>query len=166
MTQIEHLRTVTPVWIHPWLWNNAQNLTQYRRGPLLFSKLIDHISRSQGAKIADFDSNWAFPGCQSSLTSLMDFKCCTKGWRSREEVPYCFLGSSIKFQGRTGWKINDSNPLWVRLVGRWQLSNPSDLPCCLWFTISLDCDFISQVTRALIQYKHDNLPVKEISLWK
>ena len=28
-----------------------------------------------------------------------------------------------------GWKINDFNPIWVRLLGRSQLSNPSDLPC-------------------------------------
>ena len=41
-------------------------------------------------------------------------------------------GSSIKFQGHTGWKINDFNPIWVRLLGRSQLSNPSDLPCWPW----------------------------------
>ena len=44
-------------------------------------------------------------------------------------MPYCFLGSSIKFQGHTGWQIDDLNPIWVRLLGRSQLSNPSDLPC-------------------------------------
>ena len=48
-----------------------------------------------------------------------------------EEVPYCFLGSSIKFQGHTGWKIDNFNPIWVRLLGRSQLSNPSDLPSFL-----------------------------------
>ena len=46
-----------------------------------------------------------------------------------EEVPYNFSGSSIKFWGHTGWKIDVSNPIWVRLLGRSQLSNPSDLPC-------------------------------------
>ena len=44
-------------------------------------------------------------------------------------MPYCFLGSSITFQGHTGWKIDDLNPIWVRLLGWSQLSNPSDLPC-------------------------------------
>ena len=58
-----------------------------------------------------------------------------KAWSSIEEVPYCFLGSSIKFQGHTGWKIDDLNPIWVRLLCRSQLSNPSDLPClCLFPT--------------------------------
>ena len=48
---------------------------------------------------------------------------------SIEEVLCYFSGSSIKFRGHTGWKIDDSNPIWVRLLGRSQLSNPSDLPC-------------------------------------
>ena len=52
-----------------------------------------------------------------------------KAWRSIEEVPYYFWGSSIKFQGHTGWKIDNFNPIWVRLLGQSQLSNPSDLPC-------------------------------------
>ena len=58
-----------------------------------------------------------------------------KAWCSIEEVPYYFLGSSIKFWGHTSWKMDDSNPIWVRLLGRSQLSNPSDLPCypsALW----------------------------------
>ena len=45
-----------------------------------------------------------------------------------EEVPYCFSRSSIKFQGHTGSKIDDLKPVWIRLLGRSQLSNPSDLP--------------------------------------
>ena len=40
-----------------------------------------------------------------------------------------FFWSSTKFQGHMGWKINDFNPIWVRLLGWSQLSNPSDLPC-------------------------------------
>ena len=36
-----------------------------------------------------------------------------KAWCSIEEVPYYFSGSSIKFRGHTGWKIDDSNPIWV-----------------------------------------------------
>ena len=37
-----------------------------------------------------------------------------------KEVPYCFLRSTIQFQGHTGQ---------TRLLGWSQLSNPSDLPC-------------------------------------
>ena len=76
-----------------------------------------------------------------------------KAWSSIEEVPYCFARSSVKFQGRTALKIIEFDPDWVfpdcnsslnspmatkwctklesnlRLLGRSQLSNPSDLPC-------------------------------------
>ena len=71
-------RTVAPVWIHPWPWNDAQSLKQNRRGALLFFKVIHQISRSHGTKIADFDPNWGFPDCNSSLNSLMAMKWCTK----------------------------------------------------------------------------------------
>ena len=52
-----------------------------------------------------------------------------KAWCNVEEVPCCFPRSSIKFQGHTGWKIDDLDQIWARLLGRSQLSNPSDLPC-------------------------------------
>ena len=52
-----------------------------------------------------------------------------KAWCNLEEVPYNFLRSSIKSKGHTGWKIDELNLFWVRLLGRSQLSNPSDLPC-------------------------------------
>ena len=50
LTQIGRFRTVTPVWIHRWLWNVAQSLKQQRRDTLLFSKVIHQISRSHGTK--------------------------------------------------------------------------------------------------------------------
>ena len=33
-----------------------------------------------------------------------------KAWSSMEEVPYCFLRSSVKYQGHTGQKIVDFDP--------------------------------------------------------
>ena len=43
-------RTVTPIWFHWWLWNDAQSFKQYRRGALLFFKVIRQISRSHRTK--------------------------------------------------------------------------------------------------------------------
>ena len=71
-------RTVTPVWIHIWWWNDTYSLMLLRRGALLFFKVIRQISRSHGAKIAEFDPDWAFPDCNSSLNSPMAMKCYTK----------------------------------------------------------------------------------------
>ena len=47
-TRIERFRTVTIVWIHRWLWNDAQSLKQHRRGALFFFKVIHQISRAHG----------------------------------------------------------------------------------------------------------------------
>ena len=79
LTQIGRFRTVTPVWIHWWIWNDTQSLMLYRRCALLFFGVIHQISRSHRQIIDDF------------------------------------------------------NPIWVRLLRRSQLSNPSDLPCFKWW---------------------------------
>ena len=49
-TQLNRFRTVTPVWIHIWWWNDAYSLMMLRRGGLLFLKVIREISRSRGSK--------------------------------------------------------------------------------------------------------------------
>ena len=36
-----------------------------------------------------------------------------KAWNSKEEMPYCFPSSSIKFQGHTGQNITDFDPNWT-----------------------------------------------------
>ena len=49
-TQLNRFRTVTPVWIHIWRWNDAYSLIMLRRGVLLFLKVIRQILRSHGSK--------------------------------------------------------------------------------------------------------------------
>ena len=49
-TQLSRFRTLTPVWIHIWQWNDAYSLMMLRRGALLFLKVIHQISRSHGSK--------------------------------------------------------------------------------------------------------------------
>ena len=55
-TQLSRFRTVTPVWIHIWWWNDIYSLMLLRRGALLFFKVIRQISRSHGAK-----NRWIWP---------------------------------------------------------------------------------------------------------
>ena len=55
LTLFEHFRTVTLVWVHRWLWNDAQSLKQPRAGVLLFSKDICQILKLCGLEIADLD---------------------------------------------------------------------------------------------------------------
>ena len=104
----------------------------YKIGALLFSNVIHQISGSRRTKKnRQFWSELSVSKLQIQFEFTDGFEIMHKAWRSREEVPYCFPRSSIKFQGHTGWKINELNPIWVRLLGRSQLSNPSDLPCYL-----------------------------------
>ena len=71
ITPLSRFRTVTPVWIHIWWWNDAYSLKLLRRGALLFFKVIRQMSKSHDEKIVDFDPNWAFPDYKSSLNSPM-----------------------------------------------------------------------------------------------
>ena len=75
-TQLNRFRTVTPVWIHIWWWNDAYSLMLPRRGALLFFKVIRQFQGNTAKKIVDFDPNWAFPDCDSSWNSPMATKWC------------------------------------------------------------------------------------------
>ena len=50
ITPLSRFRTVTPVWIHIWWWQDARSLMVLRRGALLFFKVNRQISRSHGTK--------------------------------------------------------------------------------------------------------------------
>ena len=57
--------------MHWWLRNDAWSLMKHIRGALLFFKVIHRISRPHGTKkLADFDPNWVFPVCNSSLNKM------------------------------------------------------------------------------------------------
>ena len=100
-------------------WSNIQVV------PYCFSRSSIKSQGHTGQKIADFDPNLGFPGCNPGLNSPMALKWFTKLDVVYKSCPVVFR-SSIKFQGHTGRKIDDLNPIWV---GRSQLSNPSDLTC-------------------------------------
>ena len=78
-TQLNRFRTVTPVWIHIWWWDDAYSMIMLRRGALSFFNVIRQISRSHGSKNRlIWPRSGAFPDCNSSLNSPMATKWCTK----------------------------------------------------------------------------------------
>ena len=83
--------------------------------------------RSHRTKNCWFWPELSVSGLQFEFTD--GFEMMHKASCSIVEVAYYFFRSSIKSQGHRGWKMYDLNPIWVRLLGRSQLSNPSDLPC-------------------------------------
>ena len=91
-------------------------------------------------KIVDFDPNWAFPDCNSSLNSPMAMKCCTKLETTKKRCPIVFQGHPSNFKVTR----DKTSPILTqigrfRTIGRSQLSNPSDLPCCIsdWHFVDL-----------------------------
>ena len=77
-TQLSRFRTVTPVWIHIWWWNDTKTWCCLGEVPYCFSRSSVKFQGHTALKIVKFDPDWAFPDCNSSLNSPMDMKCCTK----------------------------------------------------------------------------------------
>ena len=100
--------------------------------PYCFSRSYVNFQGHMALKIVEFDPNWAFPDCNSSLNSSMAMKCCTKLETAKERCPIVFQGHPSNFKV-TRYK---TSPILTqigrfRTIGRSQLSNPSDLPCFL-----------------------------------
>ena len=98
--------------------------------PYCFSRSYVKFKGHTALKIVEFDPNWAFPECNSSLNSPMAMKCCTKLETAKERCPIVFQGHPSIFKV-TRYK---TSPILTqigrfRTIGRSQLSNPSDLPC-------------------------------------
>ena len=98
--------------------------------PYCFSRSSVKFQGHTALKIVEFDLDWAFPDCNSSLNSPMAMKCCTKLETAKERCPIVFQGHPSNFKV-TRYK---TSPILTqigrfRTIGRSQLSNPSDLPC-------------------------------------
>ena len=98
--------------------------------PYCFSRSSVKFQGHIALKIVEFDSNWAFPDCNSSLNSPMAMKCCTKLETAKKRCPIVFQGHPSNFKVTR----DKTSPILTqigrfRTIGRSQLSNPSDLPC-------------------------------------
>ena len=98
--------------------------------PYCFSRPYIKFQGHTALKIIEFDPNWAFPDCNSSLNSPMAMKCCTKLEIAKERCPIVFQGHPSNFKV-TRYKTSPIlTQIWrFQTIGRSQLSNPSDLPC-------------------------------------
>ena len=81
ITQLSRFRTVTPVWIH--IDDEMMHKAWCCLGevPYYFSRSSVKFQGHTALKIVDFDPNWVFPDCISSLNSPMATK-----WRIKLEV--------------------------------------------------------------------------------
>ena len=100
--------------------------------PYCFSRSSVKFQDHTALKIVEFDPNWAFPDCNSSLNSPMAMKCCRKLETAKERCPIVFQGHPSNFKvtrDKTSPILTQIGRFWT--IGRSQLSNPSDLPCWL-----------------------------------
>ena len=105
-------------------WNSIEEV------PYCFSRSSVKLQGHTALKIVEFDPNWPFPVCNSSLNSPMAMKCCTKLETAKERCPIVFQGHPSNFKVTQ----DKTSPILIqigrfRTIGRSQLSNPSDLPC-------------------------------------
>ena len=111
-------------------WSNIEEV------PYHFSRSSIKFQGHTGQKIAYFDPNWAFPDCNFGLNSPMDLKWCTKLDIVWKRCPIIFRGHLSNFKVTQAEK-SDLDQIWARLLGRAQLSNPSDLPCSRSYRTSI-----------------------------
>ena len=92
LSRIGRFRTVTPVWIHQWLWNDSQSLKQHRRGALLFFKVISQISRSHATRLKNrrFWPKLGVSGLQLQFEFINGYEMMRTPWSNIGEVPYFF----------------------------------------------------------------------------
>ena len=67
-------------------WSNIEEV------PYCFSRSSVKFQGHIALEIFEFDSNWAFPDCNSSLNSPMAMKCCTKLETAKKRCPIVFQG--------------------------------------------------------------------------
>ena len=94
-TQLNRFRTVTPVRIDIWWWNDAYSLMLLRKCALLFFKVIRQISRSHGSKNRRIWPRLGVSGLWLKFEFINGYEIVHKAWSSIEVVPYCFSRSSI-----------------------------------------------------------------------
>ena len=69
-----------------------------REVPYSFSRSSVKFRGHTGPKFADFDPNWVFPDCNSSLIAPMDLKWCTKLDVLFKRCPIVFQGHPSNFK--------------------------------------------------------------------
>ena len=96
LTRIECFRIVTSVSIHRWMMHKAWS--RIEEVPYCFSRSSVKFQGHTAKKIVDFDPNWPFPDCNSSLNSPMAPKWCTKLEVALKRCPIVFQGHPSNFK--------------------------------------------------------------------
>ena len=108
-----------------------------------FSRSSVKFQGHTALKIVEFDPDWAFPDCNSSLNSPMATTWCTKLEGALKR--YCFSRSSVKFQGHTALKIVEFDPNWPFPDSNSSLNTPMATKWCTKLEVALKrCPIVFQ----------------------
>ena len=117
-----------------------------------YVKLQGHMAK----KIIDFDPNWPFPDCYSSLKFTNGYEMMHKACSSIEEMPYCFSRWYVKFQGHIALKIVEFDPDWVFPDCNSSLNSPMAPKWCTKLQIALKrCPIVFWVICQILR-SHDS----------
>ena len=78
--------------------------------PYCFPRSSSKFQGHTGQNIANFDPNWAFPNCNSSLNSPMDLKWCTKFDVVKEKCHIVFRDNPSNFNVTQAEKLT----IWIQ----------------------------------------------------
>ena len=98
--------------------------------PYCFSRSSVKFQCHTGHKIIDFDPNWAFPDCKSSLNSPMALKWCTKLDVVQKRCPINFEWHSSNFKATRNNKIANFDPNWAFPDCNSSMKSPIALKWC------------------------------------
>ena len=107
-TQLSRFRTMTPVRIDIWQWNDAQSLMLLRRGALLFFKVISQISRSYKTQKSLILTKLDVSGLYLQFEFTDGYEMMHKAWSRIGEVSYCFSRSFCQIS-----ILNQIVPFWT-----------------------------------------------------
>ena len=98
--------------------------------PYCFSRSYVKLQGHTALKVVDFDPNWAFPDCNSSLESPMATKWCTKLEVALKRCPIVFQGYPSNFQGHIALKIIEFDWNWAFPDCNSSLNSLMGMKCC------------------------------------
>ena len=118
MTHFSSFQTATPVWIHILRWNDAAWCC-LGEVPYCFSRSSVKFQGHTAKTIVEFDPDWAFPDCNSSLNSPMATKWYTNIEVAWKRCPIVFQGHPSNLKVTRLWKSSN-----LTQIGHFQTVTP------------------------------------------
>ena len=102
----------------------------WKRCPIVLQRSSVKFQGRKALKIVEFDPNWAFPDCNSSLNSPMATKCCTRLEVAQKRCPIVLQGQPSNFKVTPDNISPISTRIWAFPDCHSIFNSPMDLKWC------------------------------------